>query len=88
MEPLQNAPVNFFMGGGRYISDNFNMQLIDTSNPNAFDNLELKSILPDMMSEYIESEKTPEMPQSGGQVNDILGAIMNFFTPKKSEDGE
>ena len=80
MEPIQGAPVNFFMGGGRYISDNFNMQILDTSNPNCFENLNLTSIKPDLMSNYIESEKLPEkneneQEKSGGFMNSIL----NFF---------
>ena len=84
MEPIQNTPVNFFMGGGRYISDNFNMQLLDTSNPNCFENINLTSIKPDMMSNYINSEKLPEeIPKenSGGFFTSLLGV----FSSQKSE---
>lgn len=61
MEPniSVQGPINFFMGGGRYISDNFNMQIIDTSNPKVFENLTLNSVIPDMMDNYIQSEKIP-----------------------------
>ena len=89
MNPVQNTPVNFFMGGGRYISDNFNMQILDTSNPNCFENLELTSITPDMMDNYINSEKLP----NENQLNDgksFWDTIKNFFssppsTPEESQ---
>ena len=62
MENTQIHPVNFFMAGGMYISDKFNMQMIDTSNPNAFDNIDLTTIKPDMMQEYINADAPPEIP--------------------------
>ena len=83
MEPVKNTPVNFFMGGGRYISDNFNMQIIDTSNPNCFENINLTSIKPDMMSNYINSEKLPEeVPKenSGG----FLSTLSGLFSSSKN----
>ena len=85
MEPMQNAPVNFFMGGGRYISDNFNMQIIDTSNPNAFDDLVLTSVKPDMMSEYIQSEKTPDISPDEASGTGFLDAVINFFKSPPQE---
>ncbi len=77
MEPIQGTPVNFFVGGGRYISDNFNMQILDTSNPSCFENLSLSSIMPDMMDNYINSEKLPDTPQSNGG---FIDTIIKFFT--------
>ena len=79
MEPIQNAPVNFFMGGGKYISDNFNMKILDTSNPNCFENLELTSIKPDLMSEYIESEKMPSNEDAKESSNGFWAGLINFF---------
>lgn len=86
MEPIQGAPVNFFMGGGRYISDSFNMQLLDTSNPNCFDNLELMSIKPDMMSEYINSEKLPDNSDVKESSDGFWHSIIKFFSPKEQEN--
>lgn len=77
MEPIQGAPINFFVGGGKYISDNFNMQILDTSNPSCFENLNLTSVMPDMMDNYINSEKMPENTQSSGG---FLDTIIKFFT--------
>lgn len=77
------GPVNFFMGGGRYISDNFNMQIIDTSNPNAFENLTLNSVMPDMLESYIHSEKnlTQNTVQEENN-NGIWEEIKKFFSPQ------
>lgn len=88
MEPIQGAPVNFFMGGGKYISDKFNMQIIDTSNPNAFDNLNLVSVKPDMMSEYIDSEKLPEKEVSDSGGKGFFASIVEFFAPQKVPETE
>lgn len=84
MEPnvsVNNTPVNFFVGGGRYISDSFNMELVDTSNPNAFDNLTLNSIIPDMVDAYVstESAKQDTTAQEHKEVG-FFEAIKNFFT--------
>jgi len=87
MEPniAAKGPVNFFMGGGRYISDNFNMQIIDTANPNAFENLTLNSVMPDMMESYIQSEKAPQAAQAQADASENNGggffnALKNFFS--------
>lgn len=85
MEPIQNAPVNFFIGGGKYISDNFNMQILDTSNPSCFENLNLQSIMPDLMNDYINSEKLPEQTQSN---EGFWAAIIKFFTAAPSPQEE
>ena len=85
MEPIQGAPINFFVGGGRYISDNFNMQILDTSNPSCFENLNLTSVMPDMMDNYINSEKMPENTQSSGG---FLDTIIKFFTSSTSTQQE
>ena len=77
MNAVQNHPVNFFMAGGMYISDNFNMQIIDTSNPNAFDDVDLTTIKPDMMQNYINSEPSKPEPSKGGimdKVNELFGS--------------
>ena len=87
MKPIQNAPVNFFMGGGKYISDNFNMQILDTSNPNCFENVNLSSIKPDLMSDYINSDNVPAPPQaenSGG----FFATLVNLFAPAKTQSTE
>ena len=77
-----NAPVNFFMAGGHFITDNFNMKIIDTSLPNAFEDYDFVSIKPDMMSEYIESEKLPPLQDEvkGG----VFASISNFFGGQKN----
>ncbi len=89
MEPnaaIQNRPVNFFMAGGKYISDKFNMQIIDTSLPNAFDNLDLTTIKPDMVSNYIESEKIPQEVSDSKPKDGILQSIADFFAPPKDNN--
>lgn len=75
--PQQNYPINFFMSGGQYISDNFNMKIIDTSSPNAFENLDLTTIKPDMLQEYINSEKPPENNQK--ESKGFFDSISDFF---------
>ncbi len=84
MDPIQGAPINFFVGGGRYISDNFNMQILDTSNPTCFDNINLTSIMPDMMDNYINSEKAPETESSGN----FIDTIIKFFTSPSQNQQE
>ena len=89
MEPnaaVQNRPINFFMAGGQYISDNFNMQIIDTSLPNAFENLDLTTIKPDMMTNYIESEKLPQEAPKAANKDGILHSIAEFFAPAKESN--
>ena len=73
MESTQIHPVNFFMAGGQYISDKFNMQIIDTSNPNAFDDIDLTTIKPDMMQDYINSDAPPEMREEKGGFFGLFG---------------
>lgn len=77
----QNKPINFFMAGGMYISDNFNMQIIDTSNPNAFEDVDLSTVKPDMIQNYINSEKAPEQGKGGS----FFDSIAEFFTSLKEE---
>ena len=86
MEPIQNMPVNFFMGGGRYISDKFNMQILDTSNPNCFEGLNLTSLKPDMMTNYIESEKPPEKTEELPQENTPKGIFSTFISYLSAND--
>lgn len=75
--PQQNYPINFFMSGGQYISDNFNMKIIDTASPTAFENLDLTTIKPDMLQEYINSEKPPENEQK--QEKGFFDSLSDFF---------
>ena len=80
MEHIQGGPVNFFMGGGRYISDKFNMQILDTANPNCFENLNLTSVVPDMMSDYINSDKIPENFEKNESKGGFWNSLINAFS--------
>lgn len=67
-----NGPVNFFMSGGRYITNNFNMQIIDTSNPNIFNELAANNAT--IKSDEFATSKIAANP-SGKSAGTI-----NFFT--------
>lgn len=67
-----NGPVNFFIGGGKYITNNFNMQIIDTSNPNVFEELAANNSTA-KSDEFTLSQTAEKSP------NQATGPI-NFFT--------
>ena len=73
MENTQIHPVNFFMAGGQYITDKLNIQMIDTSNPSAFDNIDLTTVKPDMMQDYINSDAPQDMTEEQGGFFGIFG---------------
>lgn len=89
MEPntaVSHAQVNFFAKGPDYISDKFEMNLIDTSKANAFENFDFGAKTPDMIQEYVESDKvaapeTQEQKSGGG----FFEAIVNFFASPQPE---
>ncbi len=88
MEPntaVHHAPVNFFVKGAEYISDNFDMDIINTDAPNAFDNIVLGGAQPDMMKDYVEADKSMQEPSQESE-GGIMSAIANFFTAKPEEE--